>query len=131
MRHSPLWIITLLFFHAALAQDSRQTDADASDREAFLKAAIARDRGDISALEPSSGEAQGVIVGYSSGAVLHCYGTQSCMEFGGTPHASVENIAVSGQAGAEVIWVSYPQGSLYKCSGATCRKFIWDGEQAR
>ena len=131
MRHSVFWVITLILINGALAQDKRQTNADASDREALLKAAIARDRGEISALEPSAGEVQGVIIGYSSGAVLHCYGTQSCMEFGGTPHANVEHIAISSQEGAEVIWVSYAQGALYKCTGVTCRKFVWDGEQPR
>ena len=112
----------------ALAGDDGTATAT---REALLKAAVARDRGEITAMEPASGGGQGVIIGYSSGAVLNCYGDHSCREFAGTPNAGVEHIAVSRQAASEVVWVSYPQGAIYQCIGYRCEKFVWDGVQAR
>ena len=116
----------------ALAGDSGKAAPTATPtREALLKAAVARDRGDVTAMEPASAEGQGVIIGYSSGAVLNCHGEHSCREFFGTPNAAVEHIAVSRQGTSEVVWVSYPQGAIYQCIGYQCEKFLWDGEQAR
>lgn len=114
----------------ALAGDNvKPTATKAPTREALLKAAVARDRGEITAMEPSSGE--GVIIGHSSGAVLNCYGDHSCKEFFGTPNAAVEHIAVSRQGTSEVVWVSYPQGALYQCISNHCEKFLWDGMQGQ
>ncbi len=98
------------------------------DRDALLKAAVARDRGEITALEPLSGDGAGIAVGYSSGAVLNCFSDQSCREFGGTPNTAVQAIAVSRRGNAEILWVSYSQGALYQCRQARCTKFLWDGD---
>ena len=115
---------------AASAQDSSQASAsEATSREALLKALVNRDRGEITAMEPSSGEAGGVIIGYSSGAVLHCYGDQQCMEFSGTSNTGVEQLAVSRRGEQEILWVSYPQGALYQCADFTCSRFNWVGTQ--
>ena len=113
----------------ALASDSVKGATGAPTREALLKAAVARDRGEITAMEPSSREGGGVIIGHSSGAVLNCYGDDHCREFFGTPNTVVEHIAVSRRGASEIVWVSYPQGALYRCSGNQCEKFLWDGVQ--
>jgi hypothetical protein len=130
MRRSVLSFIILAYSTTALAQDHVEaTTTQASNRKALLKAAVARDRGEISAMEPSSEEGQGVIIGYSSGTVLNCYSNHSCKEFSGTPNTAVEHIAVSKREKSEVIWVSYPQGALYQCISNSCSKFRWDGVQ--
>ena len=117
---------------AALAGNNQKpTITEAPTREALLKAAVARDRGDITAMEPASREGQGVFIGHSSGALLHCYGDHICSEFLGTPNAAVEHIAVTLQGTAEVVWISYPQGAIYRCIDNRCEKFLWDGEQGR
>ena len=127
MRHNVLLLLFFFCCSPALAQNDVEGGAtEASDRKALLKAAVARDRGEISALEPDSSQRGGVVVGYSSGAVLHCYGNQGCKEFSGTPNAPVEHIAVSSREKLEIFWVSYPQGALYQCVDNTCTKFIWD-----
>jgi hypothetical protein len=113
----------------AIAPDQVRAATEAPTREALLKAAVARDRGEITAMEPSSREGGGVIIGHSSGAVLNCYRDRSCREFLGTPNTTVGHIAVSRQDDAEVVWVSYPQGALYRCIGNRCEKFLWDGLQ--
>jgi len=45
--------------------------------------------------------------------------------------AAVERIAVTRQAQSEVVWVSYPHGSLYRCMRKECNKFLWDGVQGQ
>jgi len=130
MRYSVLSFIILAYTTAAFAQDHvEETTTETANRKALLKAAVARNRGEISAMEPLNGEGQGVVIGFSSGAVLNCYGSQSCKEFSGTPNATVEHLAISKQGKSEVIWASYPQGALYQCMNNTCKKFLWDGEQ--
>jgi hypothetical protein len=132
MRIHLLSFIVFFFSPAALAQGQGEVEApEASSREALLKAAVARDRGEISAMEPSSSPEKGVFIGYTSGAVLNCYGNDSCEEFSGTPNTAVEHIAVSKRAQSEVIWVSYRHGALYQCINGGCRKFIWDGLQLK
>ena len=112
---------------SAHARDSQKTSSSASpNREALLKAAVNRDRGEITAMEPSSVEGQGVFLGYSSGTVLNCYAENTCKEYHGTPNASVGNIAISRRGKSEVLWVSYPQGALYQCTAGACKRFIWD-----
>ena len=86
---------------------------------------VARDRGEITAIEPLSKEGGGVIIGYSSGALLNCYGDQSCQEFAGTPNTAVEHIAISNRGASEIIWVTYRQGALYQCANYHCKKFKW------
>lgn len=132
MGRTLLLFLTLTFGHHAIADNNLQGEkTGTSNREALLKAAVARDRGEITAMEPSSQASGGVIIGYSSGAVLNCYGDHSCTEFGGTPSAAVERIAVTKQAQSEVIWVSYPHGGLYRCMRKECNKFLWDGVQGK
>jgi hypothetical protein len=80
-------------------------------------------------MEPSSKEGQGVVIGYSSGAILNCYGKHSCKEFRGTPGAAVEHIAISKRGKSEVIWAAYRQGALYHCVDNRCNKFVWDKVQ--
>ena len=128
MRRAVLSLIIIASSAAALAQDRGEpTTTEPSSREALLKGMIARERGEITAIEPSSKE--GVIIGYSSGAVLNCYGEQSCKEFDGTPSTAVEHIAVSDHGASEIIWVTYRQGALYQCAINRCRKFEWHGSQ--
>jgi len=111
---------------STLAQDQGgATNSNAADRKALLKAAVARDRGEITALEPLTGTAQGVVVGYSSGAVMNCYGENICKEYGGTPNIAVEHIGVSTRGALNVVWVSYPRGVLYQCIKTLCKRFIW------
>ena len=132
MERTLLLFLGLTLGHHTLAADTSSLDtAGTSNRDALLKAAVARDRGEITAMEPSSQASGGVIIGYSSGAVLNCYGDHSCREFGGTPSAAVERIAVTRQAQSEVVWVSYPHGSLYRCMRKECNKFLWDGVQGQ
>jgi hypothetical protein len=130
MRRILLSFTILVYSTTALAQDHVEAaTTEALNRKALLKSAIARERGEISAMESSSEGGQGVIIGYSSGAVLNCYNNHSCKEFGGTPNAAVEHIAVTKRGKSEIIWVSYPQGSLYHCISNSCRKFRWDDVQ--
>ena len=105
MRYRVLPLLLLAGMTTALAQDTGEASTtDAPSRKDLLKAAVARDRGDISAMEPSTGDGQGVLIGYSSGAVLNCYGDQSCKEFSGTPNTAVQHIAVARRGKSEVIW---------------------------
>ena len=122
-----LLVLTLPCF----AQGETTSESTAApDRDALLRAAVARDRGEITALEPLSGDGGGVAVGYSSGSVLNCFGEQSCREYLGTPNTAVQAIAVSRRRGAEIIWVSYQYGALYQCQESRCTKFLWDGKPA-
>ena len=124
----------LLFFLLAIvpvapvpAQEGGESGAAVSPgREALLRAAVTRDRGTITALEPHPAGAGGVVVGHASGAVLNCYGEDRCTEFSGTPAAAVERIAVSRAGDGAVIWVTYPYGALYRCEEDSCSRFIWD-----
>jgi hypothetical protein len=96
-------------------------------RQELLKDAVAKSRGEITAMEPLLTQGRGVIIGYSSGAVLNCSGDRDCVEFGGTPSSPVEHIAISKRASQDVAWVAYGQGALYQCTRNQCRKFDWDG----
>jgi hypothetical protein len=134
MRYALLFLI-MVFPASSLAQDSTHAEATpdrdtllktAVNRDALLKAAVSRDRGRVTAMEAFGAPGNGVAVGYSSGAVLNCRGENQCVEYSGTPSAPVEHLAVSGQEGSEVIWVAYGQGSLYRCVGRICSRFVWD-----
>ncbi len=119
-------LFVLAFNTPAYAQTPDKTStAGTSSRETLLKDFVARDRGEITALEASSGGNGGVIVGYSSGAVLHCLGSGSCTEFTGTPNTAVEHIAVARDGKGDIAWVSYRHGALYRCRGQRCSKFHW------
>jgi hypothetical protein len=83
---------------------------------------IPHDRGEITAIEPSSREDGGAIIGYSSGMVLSCNSSQDCRDFDGTPSVSVEQIAVSKHGESQIIWITYRQGALYHCVNSSCNK---------
>ena len=107
----------------ALAQNTSESSAPApADRDAIIRQLVAQDRGDITAIEPSSTQSGEVIVGYSSGAVISCKADQTCSEFTGTPNVAVEQLAVSRQIASEIVWVSYRQGALYQCTDGSCQK---------
>jgi hypothetical protein len=98
------------------------------DRDAVIKRALAGDRGEITVMEPSSTSGQGVIIGYSSGAVVHCYADRGCRAFDGTPESTlvggVTAIAVSRRDNREIVWAAYPHGILYRCADYVCRDFL-------
>ncbi|MEE4144213.1 MAG: hypothetical protein V2I26_05380, partial [Halieaceae bacterium] len=79
-------------------------------------------------MEASRGDGGGVIIGYSSGAVVHCPGESDCRVFEGTPGSTlvggVTAIAVSWRDQREVTWVAYPHGILYRCADYVCREFL-------
>ena len=126
MRPAALLFIAFVFSVATLAQDSGEsTSAESASREDLLKELVVQDRGEVTVLEPSSKENGGAVIGYASGAVLVCSGSQRCTEFGGTPNIPVQRIAASRQGASEVVWVSYRQGALYRCANNQCGKFAW------
>lgn len=102
--------------------------AQKADRDALIKRALAGDRGEITVMEPSSSDGKGVIIGYSSGAVVHCYGDDDCRAFDGTPGSSlvggVNAIAVSRRDNREIVWAAYSHGILYRCANYVCREFL-------
>ncbi len=125
----------LLALLAASAAASGQTDsaktagttAGEDSRKALIKSALGRERGAITSMEPSTRDEGGVILGYSSGAVVYCHGEYRCRPFEQTPDAAVSTpvtaISVSGRGSAEVVWVAYPNAVLYQCSNFVCRQF--------
>ena len=122
---SVLSIILIPLCAASFAQDQGESSpAASSNRKTLLRELVAQERGEITAIEPSSKEDGSVIVGYSSGVVLNCKSDQDCREFNGTPNVSVEHIAVSKRGASETIWVTYRQGALYQCVDNSCIKLI-------
>ena len=118
-----LFVVLTTVPNLALAQNTSESSAKAaSDRDARIRQLVAQDRGDITSIEPSSTQNGGVIVGYSSGAVISCKADQTCNEFTGTPNVAVEQLAVSRQGASEIVWVSYRQGALYQCTDGSCQK---------
>ena len=97
-----------------------------SSRDAVIRSALARDHGEITAMESSLRDGGGVFIGYSSGAVVNCYGKQSCRAYDGTPSSAVtgavQGLSVSRSGGAEVVWVAYPHGVVYRCVDYFCRE---------
>lgn len=125
MMRSVLPIILIALCEGSYAQYQGESSPTASsDRKTLLRELVAQDRGEITAIEPSSKEDGGVIIGYSSGAVFNCKNDQGCREFNGTPNVSVEHIAVSKRGASEIIWVTYRQGALYQCVDNSCIKHI-------
>jgi hypothetical protein len=126
MRPAALSLIVFAFTVSALAQDPSGADTTEPDsRKTLLRELVAQDRGEVTAIEPSSKEDGSVVIGYASGAVLVCDDNQSCRKLGGTPSVSVEHIAVSKNGASEIIWVTYRQGALYQCANSQCGKFMW------
>ena len=93
-----------------------------------IKRALAGDRGEIAVMEPSSIDGKGVIIGYSSGAVVQCYADNNCRAFDGTPASTlvggVTAIAVSRRGNGEEVWVAYQHGILYRCADYFCREVL-------
>lgn len=124
-----------LVIPALSAQGAGETPASsaANSRQALIKQSLARDHGEITAMEPSSVDGRGVILGYSSGSVVNCYGENSCQVMDGTPSSAVvgevSDIAVSRRGARDVIWVAYPHGVLYRCTDGFCREFRGEGIQ--
>lgn len=118
--------IAVALFSVQLAQAQGSSPAtNTTDRDALLRAAVARERGEITAMEPHQINGRGIVIGYSSGAVLRCYGENICEELTGTPNVAVSHIAVSKGDSGVVVWVSYPGGALYRCVRNACARFIW------
>lgn len=130
MRHITLALLLWAVAAAAAAQDRADIIAaelaDQDSRDALIKSALARDRGEITAMEATGREGQGVVIGYGTGTVLNCYGDSHCTEFSGTPNVAVSRIAVSHDGDGEIYWVAYPHGIIYRCSGRQCRQFLWE-----
>lgn len=123
MIRSVLSIYLIVLCAASVAQDSGEPSSTASsDRKTILRELVVQDRGEITAIEPSSKDDGSVIVGYSSGVVLTCEIEQECRPFHGTPNVSVEHIAVSRRGVSEIVWVTYRQGALYLCVDSSCVK---------
>ncbi|MEH6569013.1 MAG: hypothetical protein V7709_08065 [Halioglobus sp.] len=114
----------------AFAQDQNDaTTAESQRRKALLKEFVVQDRGEVTAIEPSSKNDGSVVIGYASGAVLICYDNQNCKEFGSTPNTPVQQIAVSKNGESEIIWVTYRQGAIYRCASDLCTKNLWNNAQ--
>lgn len=123
----PFFILALLAVSAAAGAQQAGSSASEDSRKALIKSALGRERGAITAMEPSTRDEGGVILGYSSGAVIYCHGEFRCRAFEQTPDAAVSTpvtaISVSGRGSAEVAWVAYPNAVLYQCSNFICREF--------
>jgi hypothetical protein len=125
MMRAVLSIILIALCAVTFAQDHGESSPTlSSNRKELLRDLAAQNRGDITAIEPSSKDDGGVIVGYSSGVVAKCMSDQDCRVFDGTPNVSVEHIAVSKRGVYEIVWVTYRQGALYRCEDSSCVKFL-------
>lgn len=125
MRATVFLSFILIFPVASFAQErGASTDPETSNRKARLQEMVKQDRGDITAMEASSKEDGSVLLGYTSGAVSICNMNQPCIEFTGTPGVSVQQIVASRDGASEVIWVSYRQGAIYRCTNNRCSKSV-------
>lgn len=130
MRMSILLCVLLLPSGLVVAQDEENKPTrEELIRKSMLQEAVSRDSGEVTSMEPMPNESQGVIIGYSSGKVLHCYGEKSCTVLKNTPGSAVRRIAISTRRNKQVIWVAYGQGAIYQCIENACEKFIWDEVQ--
>ena len=127
MYRANLPLILCFFAVGVLAQNQGDSyTADPDRRKALLREFAVQERGEITVIEPSSKDDGSVVVGYASGAVLICFDNETCKEFGNTPKTPVEQIAISKKAGSEIIWATYRQGAVYRCTGDICNKQLWD-----
>lgn len=125
MSPKALSFLFLVFTISAFAQDQSGAIKDESQSRAMLlKKMVAQDRGEITAMEPSTKEDGGVVIGYASGAVVTCDSDMRCREFGDTPSVPVEQLTVSKNGASEIIWVTYRYGALYQCVNSQCGKFM-------
>jgi hypothetical protein len=129
MRYAIAFSIVAVISANALAQDSPAAAAPASksSRDAAIRSALASDNGKITAMEAAQRDGGGVFIGYSSGTVVNCFGNSGCRAFDGTPSSAVVgavgDLSVSRSAGADIVWVAYPHGVVYRCSDYFCREF--------
>jgi hypothetical protein len=133
MRYAIAFSIVAVISANALAQDSPAAAAPSSksSRDAVIRSALARDNGEITAMEAAQREGGGVFIGYSSGTVVNCFGNAGCRAFDGTPSSAVagavRDLSVSRSAGADIVWAAYPHGVVYRCSDYFCREFDASG----
>ena len=128
------WVFSILAAIGAnaFAQEppSASAPASKSSRDALIRSALARDHGEITAMEASLSDGGGVFLGYSSGAVVNCRSNAGCRAFDGTPSSAVTgavlNISVSRDGGTDIAWVAYPHGVVYRCVDTLCREFDHD-----
>lgn len=126
MRATAFLFFILIFSVAAFSQEQGEpTSPEAQSRKALLQEMVKQDRGDITAMEASSKEDGSVILGYASGSVSVCSENQPCIEFAGTPSVPVQQIVASRNGASEIIWVSYRQGAIYRCTNKQCSKSVW------
>jgi len=129
MRYRFFLLILTVITSNAPAQDTPAAAGPApnSSREALIRSALARDHGEITAMEPALRDGGGVFIGYSSGAVVNCRGEEGCRAFDGTPSSAVtgavQGLSLSRSSGAEIVWVAYPHGVIYRCVDDFCRQF--------
>lgn len=119
----------ILCFFAIGVYAQGQSDsytADPDRRKALLREFAVQERGEITVIEPSTNADGSVVIGYASGAVLICFDNETCSEFGNTPNAPVEQIAISKKGDSEIIWATYRQGAVYRCTDDICNKQLWD-----
>ena len=90
MRYAVLLSILAVISANTAAQEPPAAAAPAakSSRDAVIRSALARDHGEITAMEAALRDGGGLFIGYSSGAVVHCYGKESCRAFDGTPSSA-------------------------------------------
>lgn len=104
-----------------------------SGRAAAIKNALARERGDITAMEASSIAGGGVFVGYSSGMVVNCRGDGTCREYSGLPtgpvSGEVRDISISRNGDQQIVWVAHPHGVLFRCENYRCVEIVAALEQ--
>ena len=127
MRIFILFFVVLFPGGLAVGQDGEDKPTrEELIRKSLLQEAVSLDSGEVTAMEPLPDDSQGVIIGYSSGKVLHCYGEKSCAVFQNTPGSAVRTIAISTRKNKPIIWVAYGQGAIYQCIESACERFIWD-----
>jgi hypothetical protein len=137
MRFAVLLSLLAVISANTVAQEPPAAAAPAakSSRDAVIRSALARDQGEITAMESAPRDGGGVFIGYSSGAVVHCHGKQSCRAYDGTPSSAVtgavQRLSVSSNGGAEVVWVAYPHGVVYRCVDYLCREIDASAGQVR
>tara|TARA_R110001599_G_scaffold353883_1_gene602232 strand:- start:14083 stop:14481 length:399 start_codon:yes stop_codon:yes gene_type:complete len=132
MHYALLFSILAVVSANTFSQDSPASPAavSKSNRDAIILSALARDHGEITAMEAAQLDGGGIFIGYSSGAVAHCRDEGGCKTLDGTPSSAIAgaalNISISRSDNVEVAWVAYPHGVLYRCAGDLCSEFDHD-----
>lgn len=132
MHYALLFSILAVISANTCAQDApaSSTSVTKNTRDAVIRSALARDHGEITAMEAALVDGGGIFIGYSSGAVAHCRDEGGCKTLDGTPSSAITgaalNISISRSGNTEVAWVAYPHGVLYRCAGDLCSEFDHD-----